>query len=181
MRDIRDPCDLDTVILFYYYVPRFRPPTPSSLVLSAIFDDSPKSSRRSADRLRARSFHPARSLFSRFALFSPAILNRFSKCFFPGERKVRSSRYIGSSILFGLLHVDVVAKLGGRPKDVAVQAALLVLSNARRSCHRPIVRSRSLDPRGFLTRSAVDIQGAEQRLEDRSTILLLLFLIRGWA
>lgn len=43
------------------------------------------------------------------------------------------------------------------------QAALLVLSNARRSCHRPIARSRSLDLRGFLTRSTVDIQRAEQR------------------
>lgn len=43
------------------------------------------------------------------------------------------------------------------------QAALFVLSNARWSCHRPIARSRSLDLRGFLTRSTVDIQRAEQR------------------
>lgn len=117
---------------------------------------------RSTDRLRPpRSFFPASILFCRH-------LKQILKFI---QENVRSDLfYIGSSILFSLLYIDVVIKQDVISKTLRFQAALSVLSNARRSCLRPIARSRSLDPRGFLTRSTVDIHRAEQRLEDHSII-----------
>lgn len=103
------------------------------------------------------------------------------------QENVRSLLYIGSSILFGLLHRRC-HETGCHLKDVTVQrnipsSSLRPLEFTRRSCHRPIARARSLDPRRIL--DTIDCQHpasrthrlagcwqsiVSSRLEDRSII-----------